>query len=106
MSDKYFVIAGNYEQYRHFIKRKAQQMWDAGQTSVSLSNFVFVSGPEMFKGYSNPKGFFVGSWRQRKDLKEIFLHLFQQTENNHHTSYAKLANLYDDWCEEQKNGQP
>ena len=79
MNDKYFVIAGNHQQYRDFVKRKAQQLYDEGQTSVTLSNFIYVSGPENLLGYANPRGFFVGTWRERKDMDYIFHQLTNHT---------------------------
>lgn len=70
MSDKIFVIAGNHDQYRQFIRKKADEMWEKGQ-QVTLSDFVYVSGPEVLRGFNKVHGFFYGSFRERADLPEI-----------------------------------
>ena len=71
MTGKYLVIAGNRDQFREFIGRKAKQIWEEGHTSVTLSDFLYVGGPDQLRGYSNPQGFFVGTWRERNDIEQI-----------------------------------
>jgi hypothetical protein len=70
-NDKIFVVAGTHEQFTQFVRRKATQLWDGGNTSVTLSNFVYVSGPEVFRGFNSVHGYFVGTFRQRKDIEQI-----------------------------------
>lgn len=74
LNDKIFVVAGNHAQFREFMKRKAGELWDQGH-EVSYSNFVYVSGPEVFRGFSSVHGYFVGTFRERKDLAEIVQHI-------------------------------
>lgn len=71
MQGKYYVIAGNAIQGRDFTRRKALEMWNSGLTSISLSNFVYVFDVTVLRGVSDPHGFFIGTWRERKDIKEI-----------------------------------
>jgi hypothetical protein len=80
MNDKYYVIAGDYNQFRTFILRKAMDMYQGGNTSITLSHFVYVSGPETLRGLRNPRGFFFGTWRKRTDLKYILPSLLHQTD--------------------------
>ena len=80
MNDKYYVIAGNENQFRTFILRKATEMAMMGNTSITLSHFVYVSGPESLRGVRNPHGFFFGTWRKNPDIKDILLTLYHQTE--------------------------
>ena len=70
MRKKYFVIAGNHHQYLEFAKQKVTEGWP-GDTTLSLSDFVYVSHSNTLRGYSKPHGFFVGTWRERKDIREI-----------------------------------
>jgi len=65
-NNKIFVVAGNYEQYKDWVKRNL-----AENTSISLSNFVYVNGPEVFRGFNQVHGYFVGSYRTRPDIREI-----------------------------------
>lgn len=71
MSDKYYVVAGNLREFSEFIKKKAIEIFNQGNTSVSLSNFVYVDSPIKLKGYSNPHGWLVGNWRQQPQILEI-----------------------------------
>jgi hypothetical protein len=80
MNDKYYVIAGSHEEYKTFILRKAMEMTIDGNTSISLSDFVYVSEPETLRGLRNPHGFFVGTWQKKSDIKDILLTLYHQTD--------------------------
>lgn len=81
MNGKYYVIAGNALQAKEFIKRKALEMWNNGDTFISLSNFVYVADVLTLKGVSEPHGFFVGTWRERKDIMGILYQLMITTED-------------------------
>ena len=72
MSDKYYVVAGNHDQYKAFVHKKTQQLSEMGVTDISYSHFVYV-GADGFnlKGISNPHGWFYGTWRERSDIKNI-----------------------------------
>lgn len=74
MSDKYFVICGTYEEFRELRVKKCAELSKKGET-ISFSNFVYVDRPEKLKGYSDPKGFFYGTWRQNPNLKDILITL-------------------------------
>lgn len=78
---KYFVICGNQQQYSDFIKRKAIELFNQGDTNISLSDFVYVSGPEKLKGYSDPHGWLIGTWRELPDIKIILSVLVSQYRN-------------------------
>jgi hypothetical protein len=71
MSDKYFVVCYNMDEYKTFIHRKAKELYDAGHTSISFSNFIYLDYSNKLLGYRNPKGWFYGRWRERVDIKEI-----------------------------------
>ena len=78
MNDHYYVIAGNFEQYRAFVKKKTAEALDQ---KLEYPNPNYVSGPEVFRGVRNPKGYFIGSWRQRKDIREILNLLLYCTDD-------------------------
>lgn len=100
MNEKYFVIAGNRFQATDFINKKVQQLYEMGTTSISLSNFVYVSDVSSLKGYSNPTGWFVGTWRERKDIDEIIIQLLMA--KNGFTKTEEFASLLE-WFRN-KNG--
>lgn len=75
MNDKYFVISGNHYQYLDFVKKKVSEGWP-NNTSLSMSNFIYVDDVSKLKGYSSPHGYFVGSWREREDIRDIVQQLW------------------------------
>lgn len=66
-----YVIAGTMAEYDNFIRRKAQQLFAEGQTSISLSDFMFVSRPDQLRGLRDVHGYFIGTYRNRNDIREI-----------------------------------
>lgn len=92
MNDKYYVIAGTYDQYNAFIRKKAQEMWDKG-SNVSLSHFIYVDGSQTLKGISNPNGFFVGTWYNRPEMPDIFMQLALAITDHQGENSEKYANL-------------
>lgn len=68
---KYHVIAGNFAEFNSFIRKKSTEMWKEGNTSISMSNFVYVSSVDTLRGLSEIQGFYVGTWKDREDIDEI-----------------------------------
>jgi hypothetical protein len=64
--EKLFIVAGNREQYREWVKTNLTRF-----PNILLQNFVYVSGPEIFRGYSEVHGFYIGNYRERPDIEEI-----------------------------------
>ena len=79
---KIFVIAGNFEQANDWMKKDIKRRWEAGETSITLSHYIYVDSPTRVKGYLNPHGVFVGSWRERKDILDIAITLHVSSANN------------------------
>lgn len=71
MHGKYYVIAGNNNQYLDFAKKKVEYAWYSGNTRTSLSDYVYVSRPDQLRGILNPKGYFVGTWYDNDHIREI-----------------------------------
>ncbi len=59
--DKKFVIAGTDKEF-----------WDYAKKQVGDPNLVMVHKPEVLHHNDKPHGVFIGTWRSRKDLFEIF----------------------------------
>lgn len=74
MKQKYIVVCGTREEFNKFIREKALEMFGAGNDSISLSDFIYASGDNL-RGISNPRGFFIGTWRERPDAPNILLSL-------------------------------
>ena len=99
MVGKYLVVAGNRNEFQIFIKRKCQELWAPGY-NISMSNFVYVAGEDQLRGYSNPQGFFIGTWRERIDLEDIFMLL--STVMTDSIKREKLIFIYSEWKAYQK----
>ncbi len=79
---KYFVIAGNRNEYMNFIVPMSEKLWKEGQTSISFSHFVYVDSIDRIRGVRDIHGWFVGSWRERKDILEILQYMMVINHNN------------------------
>jgi hypothetical protein len=72
---KIIVIPGNYNQGLDWAEKDCRKRWNNGNTSCSLSDYIIVTNPEQLRGIRNPHGVFVGTWRERDDIKDIILTL-------------------------------
>ena len=75
MTEKYFVICGNRQEFQDFIVKKSADLWLLGHTSISMSNFVYVDDVMKLKGIQNPHGWFYGTWCDHTNLGEIIQQL-------------------------------
>lgn len=73
---KTFVIAGTATEARNWIDSNIRKRHAAGNTSVSMSDYVTVTSSTTLRGVIDPHGVFVGSWKERWDLEEIVETLF------------------------------
>ena len=67
---KTFVVAGTYQEAQNWIKQDLEKRWP-NNTSLSLSDYKYISHADDVKGYTNPHGVFVGNWLGRPDIFEI-----------------------------------
>lgn len=79
---KIWVIAGNASQADAWIKSDLDRRWDAGEKTISRSSYIQLVSPNHLRGISNPRGVFVGTWRQRKDIQDIVETLMLCSDNN------------------------
>jgi hypothetical protein len=67
---KIFVIAGTKQEADYWIINDLGKKYPTN-TSMSMSDYVYVDSVTRIKGYSNPHGVFVGNWLGRPDILEI-----------------------------------
>jgi hypothetical protein len=60
---KLFVIAGNYEEFQDFVINKRMKGFSY--------DFVYIANADELRGMSTIRGFYIGTYRQRKDWVEI-----------------------------------
>ena len=75
---KTFVIAGTAEQAKVWINNHLKKRQLAGETTISLSEYVVVHGSDVLRGRGEVHGVFIGTWRERGDIEEIIEILFTQ----------------------------
>ena len=81
MVDKIFVIAGNKKQAEDWITNKITSMISNSQNLiyVARSDYVYVDHTSRLRGIRNPHGFFIGTWKDRPDIKDIIMALMNAT---------------------------
>ena len=67
---KTFVIAGTKHEADYWIINDLSKKYPFN-TSMSMSDYVYVSSPEKLKGISDPHGVFIGTWYERPDMLEV-----------------------------------
>ena len=70
MNDRIFIVAGNYEQYKEWVRKNIDQFY-AKDTSISLSNFVYVHSADTFRGHREVHGYYIGTYNDRPDIEQI-----------------------------------
>lgn len=70
MNDKIYIVAGHVSEYTHWVKKNIDRYYTKNK-SISLSNFVYVSGVDTLLGQRDVHGHFCGSFRNRPDLSDI-----------------------------------
>jgi len=81
MNEKIFVIAGTFIEANEWIKQDIEKKYP-NDPSVTFSNYVYVYAPSRLRGLNDPHGVFIGTWRSRKDIKEIVESLLQCSYHN------------------------
>lgn len=73
---KIYVIAGNKEQANSWIKSNLDKRMKSGETTLSWSDYVYLDSPLKLRGVQDPRGVFIGTWRDRPDIEELVEALF------------------------------
>lgn len=73
-NDKIFVVAKNYKEYKEWVHKNIMRFYDKN-TSISLSNFVWVSDVDVLTGYTEVHGYFVGDYKNHPKYNEIIVRI-------------------------------
>jgi len=96
MNQRYFIVCGNYEQFRDFSKKKHQELTNSG-ILVEITDFIYAT-VDSIRGHRNPRGWFYGTWRERSDIGDILTLLMVSTDKPSET----LLSLYVEYLENLK----
>lgn len=89
MKDKFYIVAGNHEEYREFVNKKSLELFNQGVV-VYLSHFVYAT-PDSIRGIHNPHGWFYGTWRDRKDIQQLVAIMKISSDDN-----TKLEEIFEE----------
>lgn len=64
-----YVVAGKHFQYVEYKRRKHLEN-DGG-----VEEYVYVNSVNTIRGVRDPRGVFIGTWRERTDIMDILMHL-------------------------------
>jgi len=67
---KTLVVAGTHHEANYWIIQDLGKKYPS-KTSLSMSDYSIVHNPDQLRGMRDPKGIFIGTWRNRKDIFEI-----------------------------------
>lgn len=81
----YYIIAGTLDEAMDWAVTNASKL-------IALKG-LYVSDPSQIEN-ENPNGIFIGSWRTRPDIHEIFLRLTNKTPYGT-DKLTKIINLWD-----------
>ncbi len=102
---KIFVIAGNRAEADYWIKGNLEKRKNDGETTLSWSDYVVVTDATRLRGYNEPHGVFIGTWRQRKDMEEIFQTLLTNYSTTQQ-SHRHINQLWGEWRESNPKPTP
>ena len=75
---KQFVISGTRAEFDNYRDRKYQEKVLAGE-KVKLHDWMYVHNEIVLRGFVNPHGVFIGTYRQRPDILDIVRALMMQS---------------------------
>ena len=70
MTNKIFIVAGNHAEYNEWVRENIDRFYDKN-TSISLSDFVYVRDIDTLRGHREVHGYYIGSHKNRPDIKQI-----------------------------------
>lgn len=91
-----YVIAGTEPQAYEWINRKLEERIRNGEFPNQIDEYKYVHSPIVLRGIQDPHGIFIGTWRDRKDLKEIVEVLLYASYGKNQT----IKKLYEDLTKE------
>jgi hypothetical protein len=73
--ERIYIVSGTYEQYKQYRAKKFEEFLELPPTQdfKEFPDYVYVQHPENLKGVSNPKGFYIGTYKERPDIGHIQL---------------------------------
>ena len=70
-----YIVSGTYEEYKQYRQKKFNEFLDQPPTQefVEFPEYHYIQHVGNLLGLVNPKGFYIGTYKDRPDLPEIEL---------------------------------
>ena len=91
---KIFVVAGNTAEFIDYRKRKFDDLKQT-TTPINFGDIINVSSPNVIRGFHDPHGVFIGSWRMCYDIGDVIANL--QLAQMNSFSNKVLNELREEW---------
>ena len=88
MSDRYFIVAGTHAEYKDWLSENRSRF-----PANNINDFIWVHSSDVFRGYANPHGFFIGTFRSRDDLYDIVQTIIMCSHGLSNQTKSDLINL-------------
>lgn len=90
---KIYIVAGNSYEAEVWADQSMKKRHAAGATTLSRSEYVYVRDAATLQGTTDPKGVFIGTWRERKDILDIVRGLMLRTSTENRTLHRIYREL-------------
>lgn len=68
-----YIICGNYHEFKEYR--------DKNPDRLAQYAMKYVNGPNTLRGVSDPHGVFVGTWYERKDIRDIIVQIMAASKD-------------------------
>jgi hypothetical protein len=72
-----FIIAGNLREFEEFTNRKYKEH----PPTEPFPKYVYVTTVDTLRGFHNPHGLFIGSYKSRGDIRDIVYQIATSSMN-------------------------
>lgn len=69
---KIFIVAGNLTEFIEYKEKKLHEWTKYSNILDPFPEYVYVSNADQFKGRSEIEGYYIGSYKNRNDIDEIY----------------------------------
>lgn len=90
---KTYVICASHNEFNFYVRNKLDEIWRHNiLADASMSDYVYVSDPDILRGQRTVRGVLYGNWRARKDIRYLLEVLISRIDNEQ--SRQKLHGIY------------
>jgi hypothetical protein len=73
MQITYYIVAGNFEQYKHWLNEPNRN---------PMMKYLYLHSKDIISGVKNVRGMLIGTWWMRSDITDILVYLHMANRDN------------------------